>query len=66
MIKVCDCCSHVDVETLKKAVGEDNVEVGCLEACGKYDKESYGYIGDAMIVEVDSDAWITKAKASLE
>ncbi len=61
MIKVCEHCSNINIELLKNEVGEDKVEVGCIENCAAYKTEAYGFINDELIVEKDSDDWIKKA-----
>jgi len=61
MIKVCEHCSNINIELLKNEVGEDKVEVGCIENCAAYETEAFGFINDELIVEKDSDDWIKKA-----
>ena len=60
MIKVCEHCSNIDVDQLKKAVGEENVKVGCFGNCGAYKTEAYGYVNDELFVEDNQEDWIKK------
>lgn len=55
MVKVCCCCSKVDVDQLKSQLGEENVEVGCLENCGPKEGSSFGEINGEMVVVSSSD-----------
>jgi uncharacterized protein YuzB (UPF0349 family) len=61
MVKVCCCCSKVDVDQLKSQLGEENVEVGCLENCGPKEGSSFGEINGEMVVVSSSDEFIEKA-----
>jgi hypothetical protein len=63
MIKVCEHCSNIDVVQLKKAVGEENVEVTCIGNCAAYKTEAYGYVNDQLIVEDNQDDWIKKVSS---
>jgi len=58
MIKVCEHCSNIDVVELKKVVGEENVQVGCLGNCAAYKTEAYGIYKDELLVKNSSKEWI--------
>lgn len=60
MIKVCEHCSNINIEQLQEAVGEIIVQVGCMENCGCYKTEAYGYVNDELVVAATSDEWIKK------
>lgn len=62
MIKVCAHCSNINIDELKEAVGEEKVQVGCIENCAAYKTEAYGYINDELVVELTSEEWIKTAK----
>lgn len=60
MIKVCEHCSNVDVNELKKRFGEDEVQVGCIENCAAYKTEAYGYVGEELVVADTFELWLEK------
>lgn len=60
MIKVCEHCSNINIEQLKEVVGEERVQVGCIENCAAYKTEAYGYVNDELIVEANTEEWIKK------
>lgn len=61
MIRVCEHCSNINIEQLKEAVGEEQIQVGCIEDCAAYKTEAYGYVNDELIVEANTEEWIKKA-----
>ena len=65
MIKVCSSCSNVNVEAIKKVVGEDKLTIGCIENCAAHKEKSYGFINDEMVVTETSEAFIEAVKNSL-
>ncbi|MEG2786259.1 MAG: DUF1450 domain-containing protein [Romboutsia sp.] len=55
-VKVCPYCSNVDVDKLKKEIGEENVSTGCIGACRAYSKEAVGKInGNLTIKQTEED-----------
>lgn len=36
MIRVCPYCSNINVDKLKKTIGEENVKTGCIGACRSF------------------------------
>ena len=34
MVKICPNCSCINIDEVKKIVGEDNVKKGCIGRCG--------------------------------
>ncbi len=62
MIKVCKCCSNVDIDKLETIAPKEQVEVGCIENCAAYEDKAYGIIDDEMIVANDSDDFIEIVK----
>lgn len=58
MIKVCEHCSNINIDVLKEAVGEDQVQVTCIENCAAYKTEAYGYVNDELIVAENTEAFI--------
>ena len=42
MIRVCPYCSNINVDKLKKTIGEENVKTGCIGACRSFSKEAVG------------------------
>lgn len=65
MVKVCCCCSNVNVDDLKQVVPEDKLSVGCIENCAAHKDKAYGYINDEMVVVDNSEAFVEAAKKSL-
>ncbi|GFZ30786.1 hypothetical protein CSC2_13120 [Clostridium zeae] len=62
MIKVCPNCSGVDVEELKKSVGEENLYLGCIGLCGQNTGKSFGYINDQLVIKDSSEEFIEAVK----
>lgn len=62
MIKVCEHCSNVKIEKLEAIVTEENIEVGCIENCAAYAKESYGYINDELVVASTEEEFLAIVK----
>mgnify|MGYP001260881773 CR=1 FL=1 len=58
MVKVCCCCSKVDVDALKIAITEARVEVGCIEQCQGFNGKSFGIIDGELVTAENSDAFI--------
>ncbi|MBO1264443.1 DUF1450 domain-containing protein [Proteiniclasticum sp. SCR006] len=65
MIKVCEHCSNINIEQLKKAVGEDIVQVGCIDKCAAYETEAYGYVDEELVVENNTEEWIKKVSNNI-
>lgn len=65
MIKVCCCCSKVDVDQLKKVVPEDKLEVGCIDQCQGVDGKAFGLVNDELVSAENSEAFIELVKISL-
>lgn len=65
MVKVCCCCSKVDVEALKEVVSEDQLQVGCIDHCAGFDGKPFGLIDGELVVAEDQADFIDKVKASL-
>lgn len=61
MIRICEHCSNINLDQLKEAVGEKNIQVGCIENCAAYETKAYGFINNELVVEQSSEEWIKKA-----
>lgn len=62
MIYVCDKCSNVNIEELKKAIPTDKLKVVCIAECWKYKDKAYGYFDDEFIVKDTENEFIEAAK----
>lgn len=65
MIKVCPCCSNVDVDTLEAKFGSENVEANCLGECGMNEGKSYGFVFDKWVIHDDEEAFLADVEARL-
>ena len=61
MIRVCPYCSNINVDKLKKTIGEENVKTGCIGACRSFSKEAVGKINGELTTskEIEKFKWYT-------
>lgn len=59
MIRVCPACSGMDIEELRKALLGEEIEEGCIGACGS---EFSGFVGDDLITADSQEDFIEKCK----
>lgn len=64
MVRVCDACSGVNVDELKKVVAKDDLDVGCIALCGEYSGKSFGFINDELVIKNSSEEFIAAVKAA--
>ena len=55
MIRVCPYCSNINVDKLKKTIGEENVKTGCIGACRSFSKEAVGKINGELVIKQTED-----------
>lgn len=65
MVKVCACCSKLDVEALKSVVTEEQLQVGCIDHCAGFDGKPFGLIDGELVVAEDQADFIEIVKARL-
>ena len=61
MIRVCPYCSNINVDKLKKTIGED-VKTGCIGACRSFSKEAVGKINGELVIKQTEDEFLEAAK----
>ena len=66
MVRICECCSNVNVEHLKSVVPSDQLEVTCIGECSAYEDKSYGFIGDDLVVSNTEQDFLEVVKSRLE
>lgn len=59
MIRVCEHCSNVNIQTVIDLVGEANVEVGCMAQCGQHSDETCVLIDDEVFTAPDEAQMVT-------
>lgn len=59
MVKVCKCCSNIQIDVLKEA-GIEDLEVGCIDYCGAHPEKVYGLIDNELIVCDSEDEFMRK------
>jgi len=62
MIYICEKCSNVNIEELKKSIPTDKLKVVCIAECWKYKDKAYGYFDDEFIVKDTEKEFIEAAK----
>ena len=62
MIRVCPYCSNINVDKLKKTIGEENVKTGCIGACRSFSKEAVGKINGQLVIKQTEDEFLEVAK----
>ena len=58
MIRVCPYCSNINVDKLKKTIGEENVKTGCIGACRSFSKEAVGKINGELVIKQTEDEFL--------
>ena len=58
MINLCSMCSGVNIEELKRALLEVNIEDDCICECGS---EFTAYVDDELIAAKDKEDFMTQA-----
>ena len=58
MIRVCPYCSNINVDKLKKTIGEENVKT----ACRSFSKEAVGKINGELVIKQTEDEFLEAAK----
>ena len=63
MIYVCNKCSNVNIDELKKVITADKLKIVCIAECWKYKDKAYGYFDDDFVVKDTEEEFIEAAKA---
>lgn len=61
-IRVCSFCSNVDIDKLKKIIGEENVNTGCVSACRKDKTQFFGRINGAYVMTKTEEEFFDECK----
>lgn len=61
MIKICDCCSNINLERLKTLIPSDKLEIGCLDICESYEDKCFGAIDGEIVYTKTEDEFIDLA-----
>ncbi|MCC3868380.1 DUF1450 domain-containing protein [Terrisporobacter mayombei] len=62
LVRVCPSCSNVDVDKLKKIIGEENVKIGCVGACRKEKVHFFGRINGAYVMTKNEEEFFDQCK----
>lgn len=62
MVKICKCCSNINVEQLMEVVDASEIEFGCIDHCGEHSDKVFGIINEELVVEESQDAFIARMK----
>lgn len=62
LVRVCPSCSNVDVDKLKKTIGEENVKIGCVSACRKEKAHFFGRINGAYVMTKTQEEFFDQCK----
>lgn len=62
MIRVCPYCSNVNVDKLKKTIGEESVKTGCIGACRSFSNESVARIGGELVIKQTEEEFLEFVK----
>lgn len=65
MIRVCEHCSNVNIQTVIDLVGEANVEVGCMAQCGQHADETCVLIDEEVFTAPDESAMVQVIKSNV-
>lgn len=65
MVKVCCCCSKVDLNALEQVVPAEKLVVGCIDQCQGFDGKTFGEINGEVVVAESSEAFIEAVKANI-
>lgn len=63
MVKVCKCCSNMDVEVLKSQIEGIEVELGCVDNCTDASGKAFGLINEELVVVEDVNAFAKEVLA---
>lgn len=61
-VRVCPFCSKVDINKLKKVVGEKNVSIGCVSACRKDKTRFLGRINGVYTITENEEEFFDECK----
>lgn len=65
MIRVCEHCSNVNIQTVIDLVGESNVEVGCMAQCGQHSDETCVLIDEEVFTAATEDELMDVIKKNI-
>jgi len=65
MIYVCERCSNINIEELKKVIPASELKLTCIAECWKYKDKAYGFFGDDFVVKDTEAEFIEAARAYL-
>ncbi len=58
MVKVCSCCSNINVDYLKENLEGIEVKVGCVDNCAESSGKSFGLINGELVLADDEAAFV--------
>ena len=61
-VRVCPFCSNVDIDKLKKMIGEENVNIGCVGACRKDKTQFFGRINGVYVMTKTEEEFLDECK----
>lgn len=61
-IRVCPFCSNVNIDKVKKIVGEENVNAGCVGACRKDKTQFFGRINGVYVMTKTEEEFLEECK----
>lgn len=61
-VRVCPFCSNVDVDKLKKLIGKENVNVGCVSACRKEKTQFFGRVNGVYTITKTEKEFFNECK----
>ena len=61
-VRVCPFCSKVDINKLKKIIGEENISIGCVSACRKEKTRFFGRINGVYIMTENQEDFFDECK----
>lgn len=62
LVRICPSCSNVDVDKLKKIIGEENVNIGCVSACRKEKAYFFGRINGVYVMTKTEEEFFDKCR----
>ena len=62
LVRVCPFCSNIDVDKLRKIIGEENVKIGCVSACRKEKSYFFGKINGVYVMSKTEEDFFNQCK----
>lgn len=61
-VRVCQRCSNLNIDKLKRIVGSDNVKIGCVSACRKDKTQFFGRINGVYTITKTEEEFFDECK----